>query len=114
MNSNQRFCLTLDLKEDPSLIEEYKFWHHHGHIWPEIPEGIKAVGITAMEIYLLGTRLFMIMEAGPDFDFQRDMEKLSTLPRQKDWEEFVSRFQKSSPDAKSSEKWQLMSRIFAL
>jgi L-rhamnose mutarotase len=114
MNPSQRFCLTLDLQEDPGLIAEYLFWHEKEHIWPEIPEGIKAAGILQMEIYRIGSRLFMILEAGLGFDFDRDMERLSQLPRQAEWEEFVARFQKSDPRQASKEKWMLMEKIFAL
>ena len=57
----KRYCQTLDLKEDEQLIKEYCYWHSPEHIWPEIPEGIRAVGILNMEIYRLGTRLFMIV-----------------------------------------------------
>jgi len=84
------------------------------HIWREIPKGIREVGILDMEIYLLDTRLFMILEAGEEFDFERDMAALAELPRQKEWEAFVSKFQKSSPGAKSAEKWRRMERIFKL
>jgi L-rhamnose mutarotase len=110
----KRYCMTLDLKEDPKLIEEYKYWHQSEHIWSEIPKGIRAVGILDMEIYLLGTRLFMIMDVPEDFNFDQQMAKLAELPRQKEWEAFVSKFQKSSPDAASSEKWKLMDKIFEL
>jgi L-rhamnose mutarotase len=110
----QRFCLTLDLKEDSTLIKEYKYWHMSDHIWPEIPRGIREVGILDMEIYLLGSRLFMIMETSRDFDFEKQMGKLAGLPRQKEWEAFVSRYQKSSAKAASSEKWKRMDRIFKL
>ncbi len=114
MTTNQRFCLTLDLHEDPALIEEYKFWHKGENIWPEIPAGIKEAGIVNMEIFMLDNRLFMILEAGPEFNFDYDMKRLSTFPRQEEWEEFVARFQKTSADAKSKEKWRLMERIFQL
>ena len=110
----KRFCLTLELKDNPELIKEYRHWHDSKNIWPEIPKGIHEVGITDMEIYLLGTKLFMIMEAGADFDFDKQMAKLAELPRQKEWEAFVSKFQKSSADAKSSDKWKMMERIFKL
>jgi L-rhamnose mutarotase len=110
----KRYCLTLDLKSDTALIKEYRYWHMSEHIWPEIPKGIREVGIVDMQIYLLGTRLFMIMETTPGFDFDRDMAKLSGLPRQKEWEAFVAKFQQSLPGASSSEKWKLMDRIFKL
>ncbi len=110
----KRYCLTLDLRDDPQLIEEYKYWHHHDNIWPEIPRGIRQVGITDMEIYVLGTRLFMIMETKPDFDFDKDMARLSELPKQKDWEAFVSKFQKAAAGERSDEKWKPMERMFKL
>ena len=114
MNPSQRFCLTLDLHEDPRLIAEYQYWHRPEHIWPEIPAGIKAAGILNMEIYRLENRLFMIIEAGPDFDFDRDMKKLSGLPRQQEWEAFVSRFQQAQPGETSAGKWKMMEKIFEL
>jgi L-rhamnose mutarotase len=114
MEPIQRYCLSLDLQDDPKLIEEYLHWHKQEHIWPEIPEGIRAVGIRSMEIYRLGTRLFMILEAGPEFNFERDMERLSTMPRQQEWEAFVSRFQRSEPGSASKDKWKRMERIFSL
>jgi L-rhamnose mutarotase len=114
MPNLQRFCFTLDLRDDPELIREYLHWHRNENIWPEIPEGIKAVGIERMEIYHLGTRLFMILEAGPGFDLARDMARLATLPRQMEWEEFVSKFQRSNRGDSSAEKWKVMERIFQL
>lgn len=112
--AQQRFCLTLDLKDDPQLIGEYIHHHQKDRIWPEIPEGIRRAGIETMEIYRLGSRLFMIMEAGPEFDFRRDMAILATYPRQQEWEAFMSRYQRTAEGATSAEKWQLMERIFQL
>src|SRR5882672_9505575 len=64
---NKRYCLTLDLEDDPALIAEYR--RHHEKIWPEITASIKDAGIVDMEIYLLGTRMFMIMEVNERFSF---------------------------------------------
>lgn len=114
MEPLQRFCLTLDLRDDPELIREYEHWHRPESIWPEIPLGIREVGVVSMEIYRTGSRLFMILEAGPEFDFDRDMGRLATLPRQMEWEAFVSRFQAALPGAASAEKWRRMDRIFRL
>ncbi len=110
----KRYCMTLDLKDDPELIKEYKYWHENKNIWPEIPEGIKKVGIVNMEIYLYDTRMFMIMETTLDFDFEKDMARLGTLERQAEWEKFVWKFQKSVPGAPEGSKWQLMERVYKL
>lgn len=110
----KRFCQTLDLKDDPDLIADYCRLHEQGHVWQEILEGIRSVGILEMEIYLLGTRLFMIVETPTNFDWQAAMARLATLPRQAEWEALTARFQQASADAASAEKWQLMQRIFHL
>lgn len=108
----KRYCLTLELKDDPQLIEEYRNWH--SKVWPEVLDGIKKVGILDHEIYIHENTLFMILVAPVDFNFEQQMGKLATLPRQAEWEEFMSKFQKSDPNASSSEKWTLMERIFKL
>ena len=110
----KRYCQTLDLKADEQLIQAYCYWHSPEHIWPEIPEGIRSVGILNMEIYRLGTRLFMIVETPDDFDWEAAFARLATLDRQAEWEAFVSQFQQAAPGSSSAEKWQLMERIFKL
>lgn len=110
----KRFCQTLDLKDNPELIAEYRRRHSEGEAWSEILAGIKEVGILEMEIYLLGTRLFMIVEAPLDFEWDEAMARLSTLPRQQEWEDSMSLYQKSAPGSSSSEKWSMMERIFHL
>jgi L-rhamnose mutarotase len=110
----KRYCQALELVDDPQLIEEYKHWHSPAHIWPEIPAGIRSVGILDMEIYLIGTKLFMIVETPLDFDWTGAFGRLATLKRQMEWEDFVSKFQVVKPGSASSEKWQLMERIFSL
>ena len=110
----KRFCQTLDLREDPELIQMYRKIHSQEHIWAEILAGIKEVGILEMEIYLLGTRLFMIVELPAELDWNEVMSRLSTLPRQDEWEAYTAKFQKADPNSSSSEKWQLMERIFHL
>ena len=110
----KRYCQTLDLKDDPELIAEYVDRHSEVKRWPEIVEGIRIVGILEMEIYLIDTRLFMIVETAADFDWDTAFARLATLPRQAEWEEYMSVFQVSKPGASSAEKWRLMDKIFSL
>ena len=110
----KRYCQTLDLKDDPALIAEYKKRHSESEHWAVIREGIRKEGILEMEIYIIDTRLFMIVETPLDFDWERAMKELATLPRQAEWEEYMSIFQISKPGATSAEKWRLMDRIFYL
>ena len=108
----KRYCLTLDLKDDPKLIAEYK--RYHERIWPEITRSIKDAGIEDMEIYLLGTRMFMIMEVNEKFSFDAKKRADELNPKVQEWETLMWRFQQSLPQAKPGEKWLLMERIFCL
>jgi L-rhamnose mutarotase len=108
----RRFCLTLDLKDDPALIAEYK--RYHEKIWPEITQSIKDSGIADMEIYLLGTRMFMIMEVNESFSFESKTRADLANPKVQEWETLMGTFQKSLPQARPGEKWLLMERVFKL
>ncbi len=110
----KRFCQTLDLKDNPQMIAEYVNRHSKAEAWPEIREGIRSVGILEMEIYILGTRLFMIVETPLDFEWDEAMAKLATLPRQEEWEKCVEAFQVCMPGETSGQKWKLMDRMFYL
>ena len=110
----KRYVQTLDLRDDPEMIREYRKWHSAEHHWKEIRDGIRSVGILEMEIYILGTRLVMVVDAPEDFDWQKAMDKLATLPRQAEWEAFVARLQGCSAEARSDEKWKPMERMFYL
>lgn len=110
----KRYCKTLELRNDASLIEAYKKAHARGAAWPEITQGMREVGILGMEIYLWGTRLFMIMDTVPAFDHDKAMAELATKPRQGEWENYMSQFQDSSPDATANQKWQLMEQIYKM
>ena len=108
----RRFCLTLDLKDDPKLIAEYK--RYHEKIWPEITRSIKDSGIEDMEIYLLGTRMFMIMDVNESFSFEKKKKEDEANPKVREWETLMSRFQQVLHEAKPGEKWLLMERVFKL
>jgi L-rhamnose mutarotase len=108
----RRYCLTHDLKDDPKLIAEYK--RYHEQIWPEITKSLKDSGIEDMEIHLLGTRMFMIMEVNEHFSFEAKAEADRLSARVQEWENLMWKFQQALPEAKPGEKWLLMERIFKL
>lgn len=108
----QKFCLALDLKEDPNLIAEYKAYHQK--VWPEIIQSIKDSGITLLEIYNVGNRMFMIIEANEKFSFEKKSAMDANNSKVQEWEELMWQFQQALPWAKSGEKWMLMEKIFEL
>ncbi len=107
-----RYCLALDLKDDPALIAEYE--RYHQRIWPEIDASIRDSGITNMEIYRIGNRLFMIMETNETFSFDAKSAADAANPKVQEWEQMLWTYQQALPMAKPGEKWVLMEQIFKL
>ena len=109
---SSRIIQTLDLVEDAELIAFYR--DAHRHVWPEIVEGIRSVGITCMDIYEEGTRLVMVLELADGVDRDAAMARLAALPRQSEWENYVGKCQVCEPGSGSGAKWRPMERIFSL
>ena len=107
-----KYCLTLDLKEDPALIAEYEKYHEA--IWPEIHQSITGSGITNMEIYRYDTRLFMIMETDDTFSFEKKGAADAANPKVQEWENLMWKYQQPLKTALKGEKWVLMNKIFQL
>ena len=110
----KRYVQFLEISDDPELVAQYRKCHDEDHSWQEVRDGIRQVGILEMELYILGNKVVMIVDTPADFDWETAMARLATLPRQAEWEAFVSRFQGCSSEARSDEKWQPMERMFRL
>ena len=107
-----RYCLTLDLIDDPKLISEYERLHQK--IWPEIYASIINSGIEHMQIYRYNTRLFMIMDVSDNFSFSEKADLDAANPKVQEWETLMWNYQQALPGVKPGEKWMLMNRIFQL
>ena len=108
----KRYCLALDLKDDPQLIGEYEAYHRA--VWPEIKESIVASGILDMEIYRYGNRLFMIMEVDERFSFEQKAAMDAGNEKVQEWEALMWKYQQAVPGSAPGEKWVLMEKIFEL
>ncbi len=108
----KEYVLTLDLKDDPVLIAEYK--RHHEQVWPEVEASIRDTGIEQMRIYLLDNRLMMQIIADDSFSFERKNKMDEANPKVREWEESMWKYQQALPQSKSGEKWMLMEKIFDL
>ena len=108
----RRYCLALDLKDDKTLIAEYEKMHLE--VWPEIISSIKNAAIENLEIYRTGNRLFMILEAGTEFSFEKKSAMDAANETVQKWEELMWKYQQALPTAKPGEKWIIMDKIFSL
>ena len=105
-----QYCLACDLKADINLIKSYD--DYHKNVWPEIKNSLQQSGILEMEIYRTGSRLFMIIQVGPDFSFEQKTAMDLANPVVQKWEALMSEFQMQIPWADPDVKWLLMDRIF--
>jgi L-rhamnose mutarotase len=106
------YCLALDLKDDPALIAEYRRWHQPEHIWPEVVRHIRQQGVLREQIFLLGTRMVMVIETCEDFSFEARNANDQASPVMRRWESLMNGFQQPLPQAANGEKWVLMEKIF--
>jgi L-rhamnose mutarotase len=107
-----RYCLTLDLKDDPALIAAYE--DYQKKVWPEILESIHKAGIVDLQIYRWQNRLFMIMETDEHFSFEAKAAADAANPMVQEWEALMWKYQQALPGTSPGEKWQLMDKIFDL
>ncbi|MCW3080550.1 L-rhamnose mutarotase [Segetibacter sp.] len=110
----KKYCLAVDLVNDPTFIAEYERLHQSENVRPEIRQSILDAGIISMEIYRTGNRMFMIMQTDDSFTFERKAAMDAANPTVQEWEQFVWKFQLPLPWAKEGEKWVLMDNIFQL
>ena len=108
----KRYCLTLDLKDDPALIAEYEA--HHKKVWPEIIASIRNAGIENMQIYRFQNRLFMVMEVNDSFSFDRKQSSDAANEKVQEWEMLMLKYQQPFKGSAEGEKWRLMDKIFDL
>lgn len=109
----KHFALTLNLKDDPQIIEQYKAYHRE--VWPEVEQSLKAVGVTGMKIFLLGRQLFMYLQTVDEFDVSHDFgRELELHPRCQEWEDLMCSYQEKVPEAKEDEWWAMMEQVYDL
>jgi L-rhamnose mutarotase len=108
----KKYCLALDLKDDPGLIAEYEAYHRQ--VWPAILDSIRQAGIISLEIYRTGNRLFMMLEGGPDFSFEKKAAMDAANPVVQEWESLMWKYQQALPTALPGQKWMVMDQIFDL
>jgi len=113
----QRSCFALDLKDDAAVIDRYKRWHRPGGPPAEVTRSLRDAGIVALDIYLIGNRLFMVMDSDPSRASGAKSTDEGDNPHVLAWEALMSELQQELPFPKkesSAGKWQLLEHIYSL
>ena len=108
----RRHCFALDLKNDPDLIAEYV--RYHEHVWPEVLQSLRDVGIEDMEIYHVADRLFLVVEVNDTYSIERKARSDRANPKVQEWEDLMWKFQVALPGTPTGQKWRVMERVFKL
>ena len=107
------FAMALDLVDEPRSIDQYR--EYHRNVWPEVKDGLLEIGILGMEIYLLGDRLFMVLNTEDDFDLIRDFQKYTdSSEKAAEWDWLMRKFQKKTPFTSEDDWWAPMQKVFDL
>ena len=110
----RRLCLALDLVDDPALIAAYEGWHRPGQTPKEVLASIRDSGITQMEIYRAGNRMFMLIEANDSFSETAKAAADAENPHVQAWVALMARFQQPLPVAGPDGSWIEADRVFRL
>ncbi|WP_263365806.1 L-rhamnose mutarotase [Edaphobacter bradus] len=104
--------MTVDLKDDATAISEYK--RYHRNVWPEIKKSLYDVGVVDMEIYLLNTRMFMILDVDDSFSFSAKAAADAANTKVQEWEDIMGGFAQPLPQSTPEQRWVLMQKVFHL
>lgn len=108
----KKFVLLLDLRDDPTLIQEYE--QHHQNIPEAIKDSILEAGIIEMNLFRFNDRLVMEIIAEDEFSFEKKSQiDQNNLEVQK-WETLMLNYQKLIPNTPEGTKWVLANQIFSL
>jgi L-rhamnose mutarotase len=73
---------------------------------------LRASGISGMQIFLLGRRMFMYMTTTDDYDPQRASAAYLSSPRVQEWEALMRTLQERAPEGRPDEWWAEMELVF--
>jgi L-rhamnose mutarotase len=113
----RRMCFAVDLRDDPETIASYKRWHAPGGPPAGVTRSLRDAGIALLEIYLVGNRLFMIMDVESRYSAEAKQQADANNADVQAWNELMDSLQRALPFAPSgvnAGKWQQMECIYTL
>lgn len=108
-----RRCFAVDLHDDAEQIARYRDWHRAGGPPVAVTDAIRADDVRELEIWLIGDRMFMILEQGDAYDAVAKAARDKADPDVQAWDALMRTFQKPLPFA-PDQTWVEMTRIYAL
>lgn len=100
--------LTAMIRDDPAAVREYVAAHESP--WPEVMADAASAGVRITCIFRDGRRLFMYMEADPQFDLDSYAKRLSS-PRTIAWQTWMDSLLEDQPGVVAGLKWRALERV---
>ena len=104
------YAKTLLLQDNQEKIDAYK--RHHAAVWPEVLADLRQSSGTNMRIWLLGRRMFLLMETRDDYDPTRGRDLAARSPRVAEWDQLMRTLQERAPEAPPNQWWADMDLVF--
>ena len=113
----RRECFAVDLQDDPAVIERYRRCHRPGGPPAEVTRSLRDAGIAALDIYLIGNRLFMVIDFSAEYSAAAKAAADAANPHVLAWNAVMDELQQELPfpprDAVSG-RWRPLERIYSL
>ncbi|MFL9831676.1 L-rhamnose mutarotase [Flavobacterium sp. ST-87] len=77
-------------------------------------KNINDSAIEILDIYVIGNRMFMIIEGNGSLYFENESTIDANNPKFQEWAELIWKFQQAFLFAKSGEKWMQVGKILEL
>jgi L-rhamnose mutarotase len=113
MSGTTRRCFAVDLHDDPDRIARYRAWHQAGGPPAAVTAAIRADDVRELEIWLVGDRMFMILEQGDAYDADAKTARDAANLDVQAWDALMRTFQRPLPFA-PEQTWVEMEKIYAL
>ena len=108
----RKLAFTTLLNDDPELQRQYR--EYHDNAWPEVITSFRKIGVTDLNIWQNGNRLFMIADVTDEFDHDAGLGAYLALdPKCQEWETIMDQFQVAPADAPEGEKWVPLEHLFS-
>ena len=95
------------LRIRPEAIEGYE--RDHLHVWPELLDKLKEVGISDYSIFRRGQDLFLVMRVQ---DFEGAWQALDRDPVNQRWQREMAKYFEPVPGLRVDERFAMMKEVF--
>ncbi len=109
----KQIVMTVDLKDDPKIIDEYKTHHSPQGVWPEVTNAAQVSGYESIQIYNFDNRLVMVLRYPENADKAKiDSLYASSSEKMSEWATIMNCYMSTIKGAPEGSLWVAMQPIY--